>query len=103
MNYNLDLADLGAGDWETVDVRLIGTWVDTLREFPFQDEPVEDNEVGELGDPEFAFNLNTTWNWNGLQVNYELRWFDSMLREDDDEIDAVRPDRRDPLTTGGTF
>lgn len=103
MNYNLDLADLGAGDWGTVDVRFIGTWVDTLREFPFQDEPVQDNEVGELGDPEFAFNLNTTWNWNGLQVNYELRWFDSMLREDDDEIDAVRPDRRDPLETGGTF
>ncbi|MDX1405846.1 MAG: TonB-dependent receptor [Woeseiaceae bacterium] len=95
LNYLLDTTSLG-----TFDFRLIATRLDKLDLFPFQSQPdFVDEEAGELGDPEWAANFNATWNWDKWAFNYELRWLDSMLEVEIDEL-AADPDLQSPIETG---
>jgi len=95
INYLLEFDNRG-----TIDFRAIATHLDKLNLFPFQTQPdFVDEEAGELGDPEWAFNFNATWNWNKWSVNYELRWLDSMLTVEIDEL-AADPDLQFPFETG---
>jgi outer membrane receptor protein involved in Fe transport len=95
VNYLLDLNNA-----HTFNFRLLGTRLNKLDFFPFQTDPdFVDEEAGELGDPEWAVNLNTTWNWNKWTANYEVRYLDSMLIVEIDELEAD-PDLQFPFETG---
>ena len=102
VNYLLDLADVGF-DYGSLDFRVIGTWLDARTDFPFQEFPDEpEDETGELGDPEWVVNTNITWNWQGWTVNYELRFIDTQLLVENEELEAD-PDIQVPLRTGTDF
>lgn len=97
LNY---LWDLGAGG--TINFRNIATYLDKLDQFPFQVDPdFVDEEKGEVGDPEWSTVFNATWNYNDWSVNYEFRWFDSMIEVENDVLEA-NPDVRDHIFTGST-
>jgi iron complex outermembrane receptor protein len=94
INYLLETERAGLFDF-----RAIGTRLNNLDLFPFQDQPdFVDEEAGELGDPEWSVNFNATWVYNKWSVNYEMRWVDSMLIVEIDEL-AADPDLQFPFET----
>lgn len=64
-------------DWATGRLRgsLTATKLDELDFFAFADRPDEiDNELGELGDPEWAFKSRLTWDSGPLALTWESRY-----------------------------
>ncbi|RMB01546.1 TonB-dependent receptor plug domain-containing protein [Eilatimonas milleporae] len=103
INYLLDTESAGLGNLGTVNFRAVGTWLNENTEFPFQVDPdFFDEEHGELGTPEWAVNFNATWNIGKFSLNYELRFIDSMLIVERDELEAD-PDLQDIVSTGSIF
>ena len=102
VNYKLLLEDLGIGDFGDVDFRVIGTRLIKLDNLPFQVQPdFVDEEAGELGDPKWVVNFNTTWNWGDFTFNYEFRYLSSQLLVEIDDL-AADPDLQDPFKVGST-
>jgi len=78
---NIELGGLGVPG--TLDVRLIGNYLEELEQFEFQDRPDEINvEVGELGDPEFQYNLNLTYRLDNFAATWATRYIDRSARFD---------------------
>lgn len=103
VNYTFDLEDIGLGDAGTLDTRVIGTRLLKLDNLPFQSQPdFVDEELGELGDPKWVVNFNTTWNWGDFTLNYELRYLSKQLLVEIDEL-AADPDLQDPFRTSSTM
>lgn len=97
LNYLWDLGGFGS-----INFRNIATYLDKLDQFPFQVDPdFVDEEKGEVGDPEWSTVFNATWSWDQWSVNYEFRWFDSMLEVEIDDFEAD-PDLRSNVETGST-
>ena len=95
VSYLLDLDSKGS-----LNFRVLGTYLEKNNSFPFQTDPdFIDEEKSELGDPEWVVNFNATWNISDFSINYELRYFDSMLLVEVDSLEG-NPDSQFPLWTG---
>jgi len=77
----------------TADFRIVGTYLDELTFFG-QEGGIGDEEAGELGDPEFAFNLRATYRLGAFTFSLEERFQGSQ------EFDLAEPGEvRDPNDT----
>jgi len=111
VRYTQDLADLGLDDWGSLTFNVVGSHVLDRTRFQFQrfpDEPTR--EDGSFFDPEWAVNMDTTWNWQALSLSYQLRFQSSQLLPglDFEEIAAFQANNpglpfADPQETGNAF
>lgn len=92
VSYSFDVPSLFFGanaDNGSMRVRFLGTYLEDLTEFPFQTEPDNgDPEKGELGMPEWAYNISATWDRGPLTINYDMRYLDEMLRSEVEDYEA---------------
>ncbi len=103
VGYNFDLEDIGVGDLGNLRIRTLGTYLIDRTDFPFQTAPDQfDEEAGELGDPEWAVNTSVTWTYGKFNLNYELRFQDSQLLVEQDDL-ATDPDLQFPFETGDVW
>lgn len=73
LNYRYDL-----GDWGRLRNTLSAQYLDERTFFLETDDDVAIN-AGQLGDPEWAFNLDVTWDYEEWSVFSQLRYIDSMF------------------------
>jgi iron complex outermembrane receptor protein len=58
----------------TLDFRLVGSYLNELRQFPFQTNPgVFIDDVGFTNAPEYAGFLTTTYSWDAWQFSWQVR------------------------------
>lgn len=80
VNYRRNLSDigfgrLGLGDLGRINLRGQATYVLQRDNFEFPDDPTRPNQqLLELGDPEWAFNFNADWTYKQLTIGYQLRY-----------------------------
>jgi outer membrane receptor protein involved in Fe transport len=78
-SYSFDLADIIDGDYGTIRTRLIGNRIIDRDDFQFQDFPDQVRRIrGLLGVPTLNLNLSTTWNYEKVSVNYQIRYQSSQ-------------------------
>lgn len=66
---------LGLGDLGTLNLRAVATYVIQRDNFEFPDNPTRPNQqLLELGDPEWAFNFSADWTIQKLTLSYQLRY-----------------------------
>jgi len=96
LSYFADLPEL-TGDVVpgTLDIRWVATYLRQLDFFAVSTDDAPDAEAGELGDPQFSWNLFLTWRWDRLTVAVEERFIG------DQRADLAFSDEfQDPITTG---
>ncbi|UTW58787.1 TonB-dependent receptor [Kordiimonas sp. SCSIO 12603] len=103
VNYQFPVESLGLGDYGDIQIRTLGTYLINRDDFPFQTAPDEiDEEAGELGDPEWSVNTSVNWNIGRFNLNYEIRFIDSQLLVEQDDLEAD-PDLQFPFSTGSAW
>jgi outer membrane receptor protein involved in Fe transport len=87
-NYAFDVEDV-LGDVDPffaemsgrIAVSVIANYVEALRLFPFQSDPNDENiEEGEIGDPEWSFITNTTYDRGPFRLTWRSRYEDEVSR-----------------------
>jgi len=96
--YFLDLEGVSNGRIPgTANFNFVATWLDELTFFG-EEGGTGDEEAGELGDPEFAFNLRATYELGDFTFSLEERFQSSQ------EFDLAEPDEvRSPNDTDGEW
>lgn len=92
LRYELALADLFNSDIGSVALGLQGTRLIERDDYAFQSDPSSKDPIdGELGDPEDSFNMNVTYRYGDLSVNWSHRYIGDMAIYDIgyDRIDSV--------------
>lgn len=98
VRYSFALADLFKAEMGDLSLSLQGTHLLERDDYSFQNEPDSVDQIdGELGDPEDAYNLNVTYRYGDLAVNWSHRYLDSMALYD---IGNARPESAAPSKTG---
>jgi len=87
-NYAFDVDDV-LGDVDPffaelggrIALTVVANYVESLREFPFQSDPTDENiEEGEIGDPQWSFITNTTYDKGAIRVTWRSRYEDQVSR-----------------------
>ncbi|MCR5877046.1 TonB-dependent receptor domain-containing protein [Phenylobacterium sp. J367] len=95
VRYLLDPADFGVQrDVGTLQFNLIGNRLEKLV-FVETSGAEPDDDLGEREAPKWQVNLDVTWQWKQLSVNYGLNYFDETLRYPQRTLDN-EPDYIDP-------
>lgn len=103
--YRFDVAALFGGDADLGDarIRVVGTRLESLSVTPVPGgEP--DDELGELttflggSSPRHVLNVDLTWRWKKLSVNYQYRYQSGVLRLEKADL-AAEPDTLFPFET----
>lgn len=103
VNYSFDLESVGAGDFGSLEFKVLGSRVIKRDDFPFQEFPNDrERQLGELGDPRWNVNSDVTWRWDRLTLNYENRYIGSQLTVDNEDFIA-NPTNVFPFETGSVF
>ncbi|WP_374472592.1 TonB-dependent receptor plug domain-containing protein [Phenylobacterium sp.] len=93
--YRLDPADLGIDrDIGTFQFNLVGNKLEKLV-FIETSGAEPDDDLGEREKPEWQVNLDVTWEFRNLEVNYGLNYFDETFRYSQRTLDN-EPDYVDP-------
>ncbi|WP_309646484.1 TonB-dependent receptor domain-containing protein [Phenylobacterium sp.] len=93
--YQLDPTEFGIQrNIGTFDFSVVGNKLDKLV-FVETSGAEPDDDLGELEAPEWQVNLDVTWKWNDLLVNYGLNYFDKTLRYTQATLEN-EPDYVDP-------
>lgn len=98
VRYNFSLADLFNSEMGDLTFGLQGTHLLERDDYSFQNEPDSVDPInGELGDPTDAYNLNVTYRYGDLAVNWGHRYIDNMALYD---IGNKNPESAAPSYTG---
>ena len=98
VRYELALADLFKSELGSLTLSLQGTHLLERDDYSFQNEPDSvDREDGELGDPTNAYNMNVTYRYGDLSVNWGHRYLDDMALY---ELESLQPESAAPSNTG---
>lgn len=103
--YNLDLADVGAGNIGALNFNVVGNRTLRRNDFPLQEFPDQvDPELGEFSFPKWVVNFNATWALDQFAVTWQTRYQSSQLLPDieAEEIEAD-PSFAFPNMTGDAF
>ncbi|MDF2901944.1 MAG: TonB-dependent receptor, partial [Phenylobacterium sp.] len=84
IQYNLDPTRFGVErDIGTFQFSLLANKLETLEFIEVEGADVS-SEVGYVGAPKWQANLDVTWQWKDLLVNYGFNWFDETKRFTDE-------------------
>jgi iron complex outermembrane receptor protein len=84
IQYNLDPTRFGVErDIGTFQFSLLANKLETLEFIEVEGADVS-SEVGYVGAPKWQANLDVTWQWKNLLVNYGFNWFDETKRFTDE-------------------
>jgi outer membrane receptor protein involved in Fe transport len=84
IQYNLDPTRFGVErDIGTFQFSLLANKLETLEFIEIEGADVS-SEVGYVGAPKWQANLDVTWQWKNLLVNYGFNWFDETKRFTDE-------------------
>lgn len=111
-NYSFELGDLFGGDAGSVDLSLTGTHfleneqvfdataatlIETIED-PLEQEQAQiadditNDQLGELGNPEWIANLGITWNYKRFRLGWQGRFESNQLSPGIDNIEVVSVD-----------
>ncbi|MFM8375663.1 MAG: TonB-dependent receptor domain-containing protein, partial [Phenylobacterium sp.] len=111
LGYRRDLADLGLGDYGSLSVDFVGTWLDYLKTEPLPGDPEYDcvklyGTVCGTPNPEWRHKFRVNWAtpfWGDLQVGMQWRYFSKVTL--DALLGPAAQQRRPPVSdrqgTGG--
>ncbi|WP_160152011.1 TonB-dependent receptor domain-containing protein [Microbulbifer sp. ALW1] len=98
VRYEMALADLFKSELGSLTLSLQGTHLLERDDYSFQNEPDSaDREDGELGDPTNAYNMNVTYRYGDLSVNWSHRYLDDMALY---ALESAEPESAAPSSTG---
>ncbi|QKX16814.1 TonB-dependent receptor domain-containing protein [Microbulbifer sp. YPW1] len=98
VRYEMALADLFKSELGNLTLSLQGTRLLERDDYSFQNEPDSADRIdGELGDPTNAYNMNVTYRYGDLSVNWAHRYLDDMALYD---IGLTQPESAAPSNTG---
>lgn len=106
IRYNSSVEEIIGYDLGNLLFRVRGTYLDSRRDFPFQTDPENFDELAKrLGLPKWRFQFSTNWNWDKIGVNYTFDWQSnqrsSLLDPDSVELEPDLLLSKDVLSTGG--
>jgi len=94
-SYSLDLGSVSDGGVPgTLDLNFVATYLDRLDFFASEETQVPVKEAGELGDPDFTWNLRATYKAGPFTISLEERFIGSTKFDLQES-----PERRSPNTT----
>jgi len=98
VRYEMALADLFKSELGSLTLSLQGTHLLERDDYSFQNEPDSVDRIdGELGDPTNAYNMNVTYRYGDLSVNWSHRYLDDMALYD---LGLSQPESAAPSNTG---
>ncbi len=85
VSYHLDIKDVVAKDWGSLDFHLIGSWLDTLSTVPLPGEKgiesanTYDGGVDGSPAPRAQANFDIVWSFDPITIDYNIDWYNGVL------------------------